>query len=141
MHAKILHSCSTEAFVTPWTVAHQAPLFMGFSRQEYWSGLLCPPPRDLPDPRSNLYSLCFHHWQAGSLPLMPRGKPNHFVSSVQLLSHVRLFTTPWTPGFPVHHQLLELAKIHVHRIGDAIQPSHPLLSPSALNLFKHQGLF
>ena len=37
-------------FVTPWTVAHQAPLSMGFSRQENWSGLSCPPPGDLPDP-------------------------------------------------------------------------------------------
>ena len=47
-----------------------------------------------------------------------------------------------TPGFPVHHQLLELTQIHIHRVGDAIQPSHPLLSPSspALNLFQHQGL-
>ena len=36
--------------VTLWTVAHQAPLFMGFSMQEYWSGLPCPPPGDLPDP-------------------------------------------------------------------------------------------
>ena len=36
-------------FVTPWTVAHQAPLSMGFSRQEYWSGLPCPPAGDLPD--------------------------------------------------------------------------------------------
>ena len=36
--------------VTPWTVAHQAPLSMEFSRQEYWSGLPCPPPGDLPDP-------------------------------------------------------------------------------------------
>ena len=36
--------------VTPWTVAHQAPLSMGFSRQEYWSGLPCPPSEDLPDP-------------------------------------------------------------------------------------------
>ena len=35
-----------------------------------------------------------------------------------------------TPGFPVHHQLLELAQIHVHQVGDAIQPPHPLLSPS-----------
>ena len=35
---------------TPWTLAHQAPLFMGFSRQEYWSGLPCPPPGDLSDP-------------------------------------------------------------------------------------------
>ena len=37
-------------FVTLWTVAHQAPLSMGFCRQEYWSGLLCPSPGDLPDP-------------------------------------------------------------------------------------------
>ena len=47
------------------------------------------------------------------------------------------------PGFPVHHQLPELAHTHVHRVGDAIQPSHPLSSPSppAFNLSKHQGLF
>ena len=47
------------------------------------------------------------------------------------------------PGFPVHHQLLELAQTHVHQIGDAIQPSHPLSSPfpPALNLSQHQGLF
>ena len=37
-------------FVTAWTVAFQAPLTMDFSRQEYWSGLLCPPPEDLPNP-------------------------------------------------------------------------------------------
>ena len=48
-----------------------------------------------------------------------------------------------TPGFPVHHQLLELAQTHVHWVGDAIQPSHPLSSPSppAFNLSQHQGLF
>ena len=47
------------------------------------------------------------------------------------------------PGFPVHHQLPELTHTHVHQVGDAIQPSHPLSSPSppALNLFQHQGLF
>ena len=46
------------------------------------------------------------------------------------------------PGFPVHHQLPQLTQIHVHCIGDAIQLSHPLLSPSpAFNLFQHQGLF
>ena len=46
------------------------------------------------------------------------------------------------PGFPVLHSLLEFAQIHVHRVSDAIQPSHPLLSPSppALNLSQHQGL-
>ena len=48
-----------------------------------------------------------------------------------------------TPGLPVHHQLPEFTQTHVHRVGDAIQPSHPLLfpSPPAFNLFQHQGLF
>ena len=47
-----------------------------------------------------------------------------------------------TPGFPVPHQLPELTQTHVHRVGDDIQPSHPLSSPSpALNLSQHQGLF
>ena len=42
---------SCPPLATPWTVAHQAPLSMGFSRQEYWSGLPFPSPEDLPDPR------------------------------------------------------------------------------------------
>ena len=48
-----------------------------------------------------------------------------------------------TPGFPVHYQLPELAQTHVHRVGDALQMSHPLSSPSspAFNLSQHQGLF
>ena len=48
-----------------------------------------------------------------------------------------------TPGFPVHHQLLELAQTHAHQVGDDIQQSHPLSSPSppAPNPSQHQGLF
>ena len=48
-----------------------------------------------------------------------------------------------TPGLPVHHQLSEVTETHVHRVSDAIQPSHPLspTSPLALNLSQHQGLF
>ena len=66
-------------------------------------------------------------------------------NSVQLLSRVRLFVTPMnrsTPGLPVHHQLLEFTQTHVHRVSDAIQPSHPLSSPSptAPNPSQHQGL-
>ena len=47
------------------------------------------------------------------------------------------------PGFPVLHYLLEFAQTHVHRVGDAIQPSHPMQSssPFAFNLSQHQGLF
>ena len=59
-------------FATLWTVAHQAPLSMGFSRQEYWSGLPFPSPGDLPNlgikPRSPTL-------QADSLPAKPQGKP------------------------------------------------------------------
>ena len=48
-----------------------------------------------------------------------------------------------TPGLPVHHQLPEFTPTHAHRVGDAIQPSHPLSSPSppAPNPSQHQGLF
>ena len=48
-----------------------------------------------------------------------------------------------TPGLPVHHQLLEFTQTHVHRVSDAIQPSHPLMSPSppAPSPSQHQGLF
>ena len=48
-----------QLFVTPWTVAHQAPLSMGFPRLEYWTGLPFPSPEDLPDPGLNLHLL---HW-------------------------------------------------------------------------------
>ena len=48
-----------------------------------------------------------------------------------------------TSGLPVNHQLPEFTETHIHRVSDAIQPSHPLLSPSppAFNLSQHQGLF
>ena len=62
-------------FVTPWTVAHQAPLSMEFSRQEYWSGLPFPPPEDLPDPETEPVPLMSPSLQASSLPLVPPGNP------------------------------------------------------------------
>ena len=54
-------------FVTPRSVARQAPLSMRFSRLEYWSGLPCPPPRDLPDPGIELGLFCLLHWQVGHI--------------------------------------------------------------------------
>ena len=56
-------------------IALQAPLSLGFSRQECWCGLPCPPPGDLPNPGIELASLCLLYWQVGSLPLAPPGKP------------------------------------------------------------------
>ena len=77
--ARKTHACCSVvsvSFATPRTGALQAPLPMGFSRQEYWSGLPCSPPRDLPDSGMEPMSLCLLHWQAGSLPLAPPGKPS-----------------------------------------------------------------
>ena len=64
-------------------------------------------------------------------------------SSVQSLSSLCNPMDCSTPGFPVHHQLLELAETHAHWVGDSIQPSHLLSSPSppAFNLSQHQSLF
>ena len=64
-------SC-VQLFVTPWTVAHQAPLSMGFFRQEYWNGLPFPSPGDIPNPRIEHRSSAL---QADSLPSEPPGKP------------------------------------------------------------------
>ena len=58
---------------------------LGYSRQEYWSGLPCPPPGDLPNPGIKLASLSLLLWQAGSLPLGPRGKPTISFGTHQIL--------------------------------------------------------
>ena len=57
--------------VTLWTIVHQAPLSMGFTRQEYWSGLPCPPPKNVPDPGVEPTSLMSPALQVGFLPLAP----------------------------------------------------------------------
>ena len=64
-------------FATPWTVALQAPLSMGFSRQEYWSGQPFPSPGNLSDPGIECGSPAF---KADSLPSEPPGKPLHLSS-------------------------------------------------------------
>ena len=69
---KVKFLSGVRLFVTPWTVAYQAPLSMGFSRQEYCSGLPFPPPGDLPDPGIEPRSPA---WQADSLPSEPPRKP------------------------------------------------------------------
>ena len=65
-------SCQT--LQTQWTVASQAPLSMGLSWQEYWSGLPFPSPGDLPTQRLSLYPLWLLHWQVDSLPLSYLGR-------------------------------------------------------------------
>ena len=89
---------------------------------------------------SNLHIQCLQLWQANSLPLSHQG--------VQFSSVTQSYLTlcdPMngsTPGLPVHHQLPEFTQTHIHRVSDAIQPSHPLSSPSppAPNPSQHQSL-
>ena len=78
----------SDSFATSWTVALQTPLSMGFSRQEYWSGLPFPSPGDLPDPGIVPVSPA---WQADSLPAELQGKPkNTGVGSLSLLQRIFL---------------------------------------------------
>ena len=87
--------------------------------------------------------------QEAKPPLPEPGRTSTGLSSVQFSSLPQLCLTlcdPMnhsTPGLPVHHQLLQFTQTHFHWVDDAIQPSHPLLSPSspALNLSQHQDLF
>ena len=83
-------------FATPWTVAYQSPLSMGFSRQEYWSGLPFPSPGDLPDPGVKPRSSAL---QADTLPSEPPGKPRAVLVSQKLIRKYREFsytTYPFT---------------------------------------------
>ena len=75
-------------FVTPWTVAHQAPPSMGFSRQEYWSVLPFPSPGDLPDPGTEARSPTL---LADALTSEPPGKPHDYGTGVHFNSITFLF--------------------------------------------------
>ena len=80
-------------FVAPWTVAHQAPLSMGFSRQECWSGLPCPPPGGLPDPGIKPMSPASPAVQADSLLLSQTHRDAYQITGE---THIRIFTAQTT---------------------------------------------
>jgi hypothetical protein len=80
MHAQSL-SC-VQLCETLWTVAHQAPLSMGFSRQEYWSGLPFPPPGDLPNPGTEPTSPVCPALQVDSSPLSHQGSLISFICGI-----------------------------------------------------------
>ena len=116
-----------------------------FPSQEYCSGLPFPSPEYLPNPGIKPTSPAL----AGRFFVIePQRKPKKY-GSAQFSSVTQSCPTlcdPMncsTPGLPVHHQLPEFTQTHVHGVGDAIQPSHPLSSPSppAPNPSQHQGLF
>ena len=167
MRAKLLQLRLT--LVTQGTITRQAPLSMGFSRQEYWSGLPFPPPGDLPDWDWTQASMS-PALAADSWALVPPGKPAIVNSYTKrwgaciFLNYdfLRVYVQEWdcwviclllvqslsrmdcsTPGFPVLHYFPEFAQTNVLWFGDAFQPSNSLspTSPPALNLSQHQGLF
>ena len=83
--------CSIDSVVSPWIMVHQAPLSMEFSQEEYWSGLPCPPPGDLPDPGMRPMSPVSPALQADSLLLKPwvlsiPFKPHHSPVKYRLVS-------------------------------------------------------
>ena len=82
-----------QLFVTSWTVVHQAPLSMGFSRQEYWSGCHALLQGIFPTQWSNPCLLYLLHLQAGSLPLASPGKPMWTC----VYNHILVFKYPCTP--------------------------------------------
>ena len=82
------------SFVTPWTVAHQAPLSTGLPRQEYWSGLPFCSPGDLPDPGIGL-NLCLLLWQVDSLPLSHLGSQiNKYLIQILASCRPNLWNSP-----------------------------------------------
>ena len=131
--------CCTQSCLTlcyPVNCSRSASFVHGFSRQGNWSGVP-PTPGNLPNPGFKLRSPGL---QADSLPSKPPGKS---FSSVALSCPT--LCNPMnhsTPGLPVHHKLPRFTQIQVHRVSDAIQPSHPLLSfCPAPNPSQHQSLF
>ena len=98
MHAKSLLSCLI--LCTPWTVARQAPLSMGLSRQEYWSGLPCPPPGDLPNPGIEPISLVFPDAASGFFTTnATQGDPSAFLNSEEFLLLKRTVMLIFLPNY------------------------------------------
>ena len=110
--------------MTPWTTAQQAPLSMGFSRQEHWSGLLCSPPGDLPNPGIESRSPAL---QADSLSSESPGKPtNTGVDSFSLLQLIFL-TQVSNPGLLHCRQIL----YHLSHLGSHWLVTHNRMPPAS----------
>ena len=119
----------SDSFATLCTIACQAPLSMGFSRQDYWSGLPFPSPGHLPDPGIKRVSPVL----AGRFFTTELPWKSTWVIVVQSPTHVQLFVTPWTstPGLSVPHHLLKFcpSSCPLHWwCNPAISPSDTLLS-------------
>ena len=102
----VSHSVVSDS-ATSWTVAHQGPLSMGFSRIEYWNGLPFPSPGDLPDPGIEPAFAVTPVSQADSLPAEPTGKPVASYLSVSLVLMCPLCSlhSNWNNDLKQHRQL------------------------------------
>ena len=81
----------SDSFVTPWTVAHQAPLSMGFPRQKYWSELPFPSPGDLPNPGTEPVSTAL---AGGLVSIEPPGKPHSLTYITVLFTIIQFVHHP-----------------------------------------------
>ena len=127
--SEVVQSCPT--LCDPWTIAHQAPPSMGFSRQEYWSGLPFPSP----NPKERQCQRMFRLWYSCTHLTHQQSQ----FSSVKSLSHVRLFVNPWTAvcqaclSIMNSWSLLKLMSIESVMPSNHLILCHPLLlSPSVI---------
>ena len=123
-------------FVALWTVAYQAPLSMGFSRPEYWSGLPLHSLGDLPNPGIETKYLASPALAGGFFTTSATLEaPSNPLSSVQLLSHVRLSVTPWTAArqsslsITSFRSLLKLMSIELVMPSNHLILCYPLFLP------------
>ena len=133
----------SNSFVTPGIVARQTPLSMEFFRQEHWSGSPFPPPGDLPEPEIEPVPPTSPALASRFFTMSPKSLVLGLVLfSCSVMSILCNTTDCSMPGFPVHHQLLELDQTHVHRVRDAIQPiSSSVPFSSCLQFFPASGSF
>ena len=115
-----------QPFATPWTVAHQAPPSMGFSRQEYWSGLPFPSPGDLPDPGIEQVSPTL---QTDSLPTEPTGNPLQRIFRTNFL-YDGLVGSPCSPRDSQESSSTPSSKALIlqHSVFFIVQLSHPYMT-------------
>ena len=127
--------------MTPWTIAHQAPLCMGFSRQEYWSGLPCPPPGDLPYPGIKPVSLRSPALAGGFFTTSATCDPKSVIkvppAPATLAVEVSPFHTapPWHWAVGTHALLTMSCDFHLHwpaaeEPPPALRRGSPWYSPS-----------
>jgi len=145
--SEVAQSCLT--LNDPMDCSLPAPLSMGFSRQEYWSGVPLPSPIPAIQRCNSFLGFQLYHslLVESECRIIKSFLQTH--KSDQIRSVAQSCLTLFDPmnhstsGFPVHHQLPEFTQTHIHRVSDAIQPSHPLSSPSPLapNPSQHQSLF